>query len=380
MRPIRVGITHGDFNGVGYEVALKALADEQMPQICTPVFYGSSALVRKACAELDIDLPETEEIRDAADASEGVINILDLGAVRYDLTPGRPTPESGQAAVDALERAVADLKSGVIDVLVTAPICKENVQGDKFRFAGHTEFLNARAGEEYKAQMILFDDDLRVALVTTHLPLAKIPEMITRDRVLESLRTFNAVLRQDFGKGRPAIAVLGLNPHCGDGGLLGGEEESAIIPAIEEAGGEGILAFGPFAADGFFADRDRYSRFDGVLAMYHDQGLAPFKTIARKGGVNFTAGLPFVRTSPDHGTAFDIAWQGKADPQSLREAIYRGIDIFRCRESFRRASANPLRKSRPEKSGKPADKTEKSDRADKPEKNDNNPINNPEES
>lgn len=392
MRPIRVGITHGDFNGVGYEVALKALADEQMPQICTPIFYGSSALARKACADMAIELPETEEIRDAADASEGVINILDLGGARYNLTPGQPTPESGQAAVDALERAVADLKEGIIDVLVTAPICKENVQSDKFRFAGHTEFLNARAGEEYKAQMILFDDDLRVALVTTHLPLAKIPEMITKERVLESLRTFNEVLRQDFGKRRPAIAVLGLNPHCGDGGLLGTEEESAIIPAIEEAGSEGILAFGPFAADGFFADRDRYSRYDGVLAMYHDQGLAPFKTIARQGGVNFTAGLPFVRTSPDHGTAFDIAWQGKADPQSLREAIYQAIDIFRCRENFRRASANPLRKARPEKSGKPADKAdktekseksespEKSEKVNKPDKNNNNPENKPEES
>lgn len=358
-KPVKVGITHGDFNGVGYEVALKALADEQMPEICTPVFYGIPALAKKACTEMGIELPPVREAADASEAREGCVNVIDLGLGDIKPEPGSPTPASGKAAVAALERAVADLRDGKIDVLVTAPICKENVQGENFSFSGHTEYLNDRLGdgEGSRAQMILFDDTLRVALVTTHLPLAKIPEAITKERVLASIRDFNAVLRQDFGIRRPKIAVLGLNPHNGDGGLLGSEEETQIIPAIEEASGAGILAFGPFSADGFFADRDRYGKFDGVLAMYHDQGLAPFKTIARTGGVNFTAGLPYVRTSPDHGTAFDIAWQGKADPTSMREAIYNAIDLFRCRTTYLRCSRNPLRKAHHDRNADKSDKT-----------------------
>jgi 4-hydroxythreonine-4-phosphate dehydrogenase len=200
--------------------------------------------------------------------------------------------------------------------------------------------------------MILFHENLRVALVTTHLPLAKISEAITKERVLTSIRDFSQVLRQDFGIRRPKIAVLSLNPHCGDGGLLGDDEKEKIAPAIEEAGNDGIMAFGPFAADGFFADAKIYGKYDGVLAMYHDQGLAPFKSIAGGKGVNFTAGLPFVRTSPDHGTAFDIAWQGKADKTSLREAIYQAIDIYRNRTIYQQCSRNPLKKSHHDK---PAD-------------------------
>jgi 4-hydroxythreonine-4-phosphate dehydrogenase len=351
-RLVKVGITHGDYNGVGYEVVLKALAHEQMPEICTPIFYAHPGLVKKAVKDMEIELPTYKEINKASEASEGVINIVRLQPANPELKAGEATAEAGKSAVAALDRAVADLKAGAIDVLVTAPICKENVQSDTFSYTGHTEYLNASAGEQYRAQMILFHENLRVALVTTHLPLAKISEAITRERVLTSIRDFSQVLRQDFGIRRPKIAVLSLNPHCGDGGLLGDDEKEKIAPAIEEAGNDGIMAFGPFAADGFFADAKIYGKYDGVLAMYHDQGLAPFKSIAGGKGVNFTAGLPFVRTSPDHGTAFDIAWQGKADKTSLREAIYQAIDIYRNRTIYQQCSRNPLKKSHHDK---PAD-------------------------
>lgn len=356
-RPVTVGITHGDFNGVGYEVIVKALNNEQITDICTPVVYAIPEMFKEAAKLYAPEMPKIRVIGDARDAEQGVVNVVDLKLEKCARRPGTPTPESGKAAVAALERAVADIRNGGISVMVTAPICKENVQGENFQFSGHTEFLNARAGEQYRAQMILFEDNLRVALVTTHLPLSEISDAVTQQKVADSIKRFNDALRRDFGIERPKIAVLSLNPHCGDGGLLGNEEGTVIIPAIEENIQKGVMAFGPFAADGFFADKDRYGKFDGVLAMYHDQGLAPFKTISRAGGVNFTAGLPFVRTSPDHGTAFDIAWQGKANPQSMREAIYQAIDIFRCRMNYIRASRNPLHKLRTEKLNEKNDKT-----------------------
>ena len=350
---IRVGITHGDFNGVGYEVMLKALADEQIPELFTPVLFADMRLIDRAVKEFALELPKIQTVRSAADAKEGQINVVDLRLPDIKVKPGEPDKVSGAAAVSALEEAVKAIKEGTIDVMVTAPISKEAVQAEGFHFPGHTEYLADRAGEEYKPLMVLFDDDLRVALVTTHLPLAKVPEAVTRERVADMIRRFEKVLRQDFGIERPKVAVLSLNPHCGDGGVLGSEEKDEIIPAIEETSKEGILSFGPFSSDAFFASDRGYRDFDGVLAMYHDQGLAPFKTIARTGGVNFTAALPFVRTSPDHGTACDIAWKGEADPASMREAIYRAIDIFRTRQRHLQASRNPLRKAqRPEKGDK----------------------------
>lgn len=355
---IRVGITHGDYNGVGYEVILKALADETVTELFTPVLYGIPGLVENTATLLGLELPETRVIKEAGEAEDGVLNIVDLGL--RDITPdyGHPTPASGRAAVIALERAVKDIQAGDIDTLVTAPINKEAVQSDKFHFAGHTEFLGERSGS--KPRMILFSDTLRVALLTTHKAVGEIAASVTKDAVTEAIREFDASLRRDYGIQRPKIAVLALNPHCGDGGLIGKEEISEIAPALEEVA-ETHLAFGPFAADGFFASM-AWKKYDGVLAMYHDQGLAPFKALAGSEGVNFTAGLPFVRTSPDHGTACDIAGKGLADPTSMRQAIYASIDIFRNRQRHDEARSNPLPKlpERPDKGerkqpGKPSE-------------------------
>ena len=357
---IRVGITHGDYNGIGYEVIIKALADEKIPELFTPVVFCAPRLFEKARKDMQIEgLPAVETIKNAGDARDGRINLLDLRISETPLTPGLPSKESGEAAVLALEKGVEALRAGDIDVLVTAPICKTAVQSDTFHFPGHTEYLEDRlAGDsdetEYKAQMILFDDYLRVALVTTHLPISEVAQAVTREKVADSVIRLDRVLRSDFGIERPKIAVLSLNPHCGDNGLLGDDEQTKIIPAIDECAEKGVLAFGPYSADGYFATKG-YRNFDGVVAMYHDQGLAPFKALAEERGVNFTAGLPFVRTSPDHGTAYDKAWKGEADPTSMREAIYKAIDIYRNRERYRRASANPLRKAKVEKGGQ--DKT-----------------------
>lgn len=359
---IRVGITQGDFNGIGPEIIVRTLADESITELFTPVVFADCQIIAEAARTAGVNLPRLNRIQSASEARDGKINIVDLKLDNVSPTPGKPTPESGAASVAALEKAVRAITENDVDVLVTAPISKEAVQSDRFRFPGHTEYLESCAGGECKAQMILFDDSLRVALVTTHLPLAEVPAAISAEKVGEAVKAFAHTLRQDFGIERPKIAVLSLNPHCGDGGLLGHEEQDSIIPAIEACMEAGTLAFGPYAADGFFGTA-AYAGFDGVLAMYHDQGLAPFKALARQNGVNFTAGLPFVRTSPDHGTACDIAWTGKADPTSMREAIYKAIDIFRCRKTFKEASANPLIHQTPERN-----KAERHDRRPAPEK------------
>lgn len=342
-RPIKVGITHGDINGVGYEVILKALADEAMTELCTPVVFGFHSIAEKCRKELGLEELRLYKAPSAAAAQTGRVSVVEVGAEVPELNPGFPTPESGAAAVAALEAAVQALKAGDIDVLVTAPICKEAVQSDTFHFPGHTEYLEAAIGDGAKARMILFDDFVRVALVSTHLPVAKVAEAVTKESVEAAILSLEKSLRQDFGIVRPRVAVLSLNPHAGDGGLLGSEETEIISPVVEAMREKGIMAFGPFAADGFFGLGD-YRKFDGVVAMYHDQGLAPFKTLAGENGVNFTAGLPYVRTSPDHGTAFGIAWKGEADPTSMRQAIYHAIDIFRRRAVYEEASANPLKK------------------------------------
>ncbi|MBD5309528.1 MAG: 4-hydroxythreonine-4-phosphate dehydrogenase PdxA [Bacteroides sp.] len=361
-RIVRVGITHGDMNGIGYEVILKAIGAEGMTEICTPVVFGFHSVAEKCRKQLGMDELRLFRVPSAEAAQDGRVNVVDVASNVPELTPGVITPEAGEAAVAALEAAVEALKEGNIDVLVTAPICKENVQSDAFHFPGHTEYLEEKIGEGAKARMILFDDLLRVALVTTHLPIAKVAESITAESVGEAIDSLDQSLKRDFGIVRPRIAVLSLNPHAGDGGLLGTEEKEIIEPVIMGAREKGVLAFGPFPTDGFFAQGD-YRKFDGIVAMYHDQGLAPFKTIAGEHGVNFTAGLPFIRTSPDHGTAFGIAWKGEADPTSMREAIYKAIDLYRRRSIFDEASANPLRKF---VSDKP-DKGERHDRAPKKE-------------
>lgn len=251
---------------------------------------------------------------------------------------------SANIAFKALEAAVTDMKRGVVDVLLTAPINKHNIQNEDFHFPGHTEYLEkCFGGLDKKALMILMKDDLRVALVTGHIPLSQVASSINVGDIVNKLRIFNQSLKQDFGIVKPRIAVLSLNPHAGDAGLLGTEEETIIIPAMQEAEKKGVMSFGPYAADGFFGSQ-MYDKFDGVLAMYHDQGLAPFKTLAMDDGVNYTAGLPIVRTSPAHGTAYDIAGQNVASEESFRQALYAALDIFRNRLRYQEATANPLRK------------------------------------
>ncbi len=349
-KKIRVGITHGDINGIGYEVIMKALADPMMTDLCTPVVYGSSkamAYHRKALELANVNFTLVPRAEDASDGVNNLVEVLD-GEVKIEL--GTASEASGKAALASLKRAADDLRNGIIDVLVTAPINKDAIQSDDFHFPGHTEYLESRIGEGNKALMILFDDHLRVALVTTHLPIAEVPKAITKEAIVEKLDIFNDSLKKDFDIIKPRIAVLSLNPHAGENGMLGTEEKEIITPAIEEAYSKKILAFGPYAADGFFGS-EQYKHFDGVLAMYHDQGLAPFKTIAMEDGVNFTAGLPYVRTSPDHGTGYDIAGKNLANETSLRSAIFKAIDIFRSRTRYYEMYAHPLRRQYYDKSG-----------------------------
>lgn len=340
---IKVGITHGDINGIGYEVILKALEDPRMTELCTPVIYGSAKIA--AYYRKGADLPQVNmtTVASAVEARDGEVSIVNVVPEDTKIEPGVVSKVAGEAAFIALERAVADMRKGEIDVVVTAPINKDSIQSDTFRFPGHTEYLEASIGDGDKSLMILCSDTLRVALVTTHMPISKIAGAITREAILEKLAIFDKSLRRDFAIRAPRIAVLALNPHAGENGLLGAEEKDIIAPAVEEARKSGMLAFGPYAADGFFGS-EAYTKFDGILAMYHDQGLAQFKTIAMESGVNFTAGLPFVRTSPDHGTGFDIAGKGEASEVSMRQAIYMAIDVYRNRKDYDRAYRNPLRK------------------------------------
>ena len=342
---IKVGITHGDTNGIGYEVILKTLEDNRLSDLCTIVVYGSAkaaSFYRKA-----MELPQVQlnRVDSAADARDGVFNIINVVGEDLKIEPGIASEAAGGAAFAALEAAVADLRAGDIDVLVTAPIDKHSIQSPTFTFPGHTEYLQSSLADDTmpdaKALMILCTDYLRVALATAHMPIAEVPGALSKELIVDKLKDFDRSLRRDFGVQNPRIAVLSLNPHAGERGLLGKEEQEIIIPAIAEAQTHKILAFGPYASDGFFGS-ESYRAFDGVLAMYHDQGLAPFKTIAMDAGVNFTAGLPFVRTSPDHGTGYDIAGKGQASAESMRSAIYMVLDIYRNRGRHDEAYRRPL--------------------------------------
>ena len=341
-RKIRVAITHGDTNGVGYEVILKVFADPTMLELCTPIVYGSPKIAAYHRKALDLET-NFSIINTADEARDGRVNLLTCfdDDVKVDL--GRPSPEAGQAALKALDHAMTDFRSGLYDVLVTAPINKATIQSPDFHFPGHTEYIETSMGEGQKALMILMNEDLRVALVTTHLPIKDVAKAITKEAIVEKATIFQQSLKRDFRISNPRIAVLALNPHAGDDGVLGTEEQTVIKPAIDELAEKGIQAFGPYPADGFFG-ASTYDYFDGVLAMYHDQGLAPFKTIALDSGVNYTAGLPIIRTSPDHGTAYDIAGQGKADENSMRQAIWTAIDVYRNRLEYDEPLANPLPK------------------------------------
>lgn len=346
-RKIRVGITHGDINGIGYEVILKAFSDPTMLELCTPVVYGSPKVAAYHRKAMDIQT-NFSIINAASEIQDGRLNIMNCidDELKVELT--KPTPEAGQAALAALERAMGDYQEGLFDVLVTAPINKHTIQSDTFHFPGHTEYIEQRVGEGQKALMILLKNDFRVALVTGHLPVSEIAHELSKELIQEKMAIFHRSLKYDFGIDSPRIAVFSLNPHAGDNGLLGKEEQNIIIPAIKEMTAKGIQCFGPYPADGFMGSGN-YTHFDGILAMYHDQGLAPFKALAMEDGVNYTAGLPVVRTSPAHGTAYDIAGKGLASEDSFRQAIYVAIDVFRNRQREKAARVNPLRKQYYEK-------------------------------
>lgn len=339
---LRVGITHGDTNGVGYEIILKAFAEQTMFEVCTPVVFGSAKIGSYHRKALGIET-QFHFVNSAKDAVDGRLNLVNCFDNDVNVEFGRTSQEAGRAAYWALEAATEALKNGEIDVLVTAPICKNAIQSPDFNFAGHTEYLANRIGEGNEPLMVLANDVMRVALVTTHLPISEVAAAITKENVAKKIRQLNKSLQHDFLISAPRIAVLGLNPHNGDDGVMGHEEKEAIAPAVQEAVEQGIQCFGPYPADGFFG-AGMFSHFDAVLAMYHDQGLAPFKALSMDNGVNITAGLPYVRTSPDHGTAFDIAGCNKASEASFRQAIYTAIDIHRNRKADDEARKNPLPK------------------------------------
>ncbi len=337
---IIVGISNGDINGIGYEVIMKSLADQHLIETCIPVVYGSpkvAAYHRKALNIENFSFNNIRDVDEASDRRPNLINCLD-DEVRVEL--GKSTQQGGEAALKSLEAAVADLRDGKIDVLVTAPIDKHNIQSDMFRFPGHTDYLKSVFGCN-DVLMLMISENMRIGTVTDHIPLADVPAAITVDSIMSKLRILNRSLIEDFSIRKPRIAVLGLNPHAGDRCLLGREEETIIAPAISKAFDEGIMTFGPFPADGFFGS-DEFTKFDAILAMYHDQGLIPFKALAFESGVNYTAGLPVVRTSPAHGTAFQIAGMGKASDLSFRHAVYRACDIYRSRQLYKEISADPL--------------------------------------
>lgn len=337
---LKVGITCGDINGIGLEVILKSLMDSRVHEHCTPIIYASTSTIKSYMRQVNLEGFHFQSITQAEKADPTKVNVLNVWNDDPELRLGQSTADGGKYAFLSLQAAVEDLASTKVDVLVTAPINKNNIQSKEFDFPGHTEYLAAYANEDHPL-MILVQDKFRVALVTGHLPLEEVASAISSTLIVEKLMVFSKSLTQDFGIHRPKIAVLGLNPHNGDGGLLGNEEQTVISPAIGQAREQDILAFGPFAADGFFGSTKR-NQFDGVLAMYHDQGLAPFKALAFDEGVNFTAGLPIVRTSPDHGVAYDIAGQNKASESSFRQAILLACDIATERKHHRDISANPL--------------------------------------
>lgn len=325
----RIGITVGDLNGVGPEVVIKALADNRLLNMVTPVLYGSSRVVSFYKKLLNIEELNYAQVKAKGQFAHKAVNVVNCWEDNFEITPGKPSKESGKAAFTALKWACDELKEGLLDALVTSPIDKSTIHSSEFPFKGHTEFLTQYFGAG-ESLMFMVSDAIKVGLVTEHVSLAEVSKLITKERLLAKLSVMEASLKKDFGINKPRIAVLGLNPHAGDGGLIGQEDDQVIKPVVNDLRNKGKLVFGPFPSDGFFG-MAQYTRYDGVMAMYHDQGLIPFKSIAFENGINFTAGLSVVRTSPDHGTAYAIAGKNQANEGSIREAIYRAGDIFRHR-------------------------------------------------
>lgn len=336
----KIGISHGDVNSISYEVIIKSLLDKRILDICSPIIYGSPKVAsyhKKALEIEDLNLNSISSAEESGNRRINIINCIDE-EIRVEL--GKSTRQAGESSYLALKTAVEDLREKKIDALVTGPINKHNIQSENFNHSGHTEYLK----EVFKVReviMLMVSDILKVGVVAGHIPMSELSSFITKEKIIDKLVTLNHSLQKDFGIRKPKIAVLGLNPHAGDEGLLGKEEKEVIVPAIEKAKTGNILAFGPYPADGFFGS-GKYTKFDAVLAMYHDQGLIPFKTISGETGVNYTAGLPIIRTSPAHGTAYEIAGKNEASEESFRNAIYLACDIKKNREIHKEIHANPL--------------------------------------
>ncbi|AIZ64128.1 4-hydroxythreonine-4-phosphate dehydrogenase [Hymenobacter sp. DG25B] len=326
----RIGISVGDLAGIGPEIIYKTFLDSRLLKYCTPVVYGTATVLFD---EFPVDEQAGHltfrQVRSAADIDPGKLNAVTCWEDDFALTPGQPSAASGAAARQSLLAAARDLKAGLLDALVTAPISKENTQADDFRYPGHTEFLTSFFGAP-ESLMLLASEELRVATVTGHIALKDVPGKITKELLATKLRILLNSLKQDFGIQKPRVAVLGLNPHAGENGLLGTEEQEIVEPVIQDFLNDGHLVFGPFPADGYFGT-GQFRQFDATLSLYHDQGLIPFKTLAFERGVNFTAGLPVIRTSPDHGTAYGLAGTFRADPTSFREALYMACNLVRER-------------------------------------------------
>lgn len=344
MEKPKIGITIGDLNGVGLETIIKVFSDTRMLEMCTPIIFGSNKVLnfyRKTLPDFPLAFASIKHL-DQVNPKQ--VNVFNCWEEDVQINPGQLTDIAGKYAVRSLEVATLSLKDGGIDALVTAPIHKKNTQSADFNYTGHTPFLKATF-EAKDVVMMLYSGAFKVALITEHLPISSVSEHITQDLITSRILMIKDSLKKDFGIDAPKIAVLGLNPHAGDGGLIGKEEETIIKPAIDALQQRGLTVFGPYSADGFFA-HGMQSKFDVVVAMYHDQGLIPFKSLAAGDGVNYTVGLPVVRTSPDHGTAFDIAGQGIAEPDSLREAVFEAINILRFRAQYAENTANPLKRNR----------------------------------
>ena len=340
-KKLRIGITHGDINGIGCELILKTLSDARILELFTPVLYSSPKVIAYYRKALGLSNLNTQTVRSAMEANDERVNVVNCLNDEVRVEIGKATAQSGEAALASLQSAVSEMKNEMIDALVTAPINKFNIQSEQFRFSGHTEYLKSEFGNN-EALMLMIGGTLRMGVLTGHVPLADVSALITQEKLTSTLRLMNRTMLEDFNINRPRIAVLSLNPHAGDNGLLGDEEQNIIIPAIEKVNSEGVLAFGPYPSDGFFGT-DNFRKFDVVLAMYHDQGMTAFKTLCFETGVNYTAGLPIVRTSPAHGTAYDLVGTNTASPESFRQALYMACDISANRKQYHSLKANAMK-------------------------------------
>jgi|TARA_B100001142_G_scaffold330074_1_gene396029 4-hydroxythreonine-4-phosphate dehydrogenase len=339
MKKIKVGISVGDLNGIGMEIIIKTFFNNRMMDFCTPVIFGGIKTASYHRKSLDIKDFSFNIIKKIKDINTKRANLLECWQDEVEIKLGEPTIISGKYALKSLTKATDAIKNKLVDILVTAPINKSNIKVNEPSFIGHTEFL----GDKFNGDpiMIMISDAMRIAFVTGHVPLSDVPNIITKGKLVNKIKQLSSVLIQDFGISKPKIAIIGLNPHAGEDGMLGKEEKEIIIPSIKEAQEGNILAFGPYPADSFFT-KENLKNFDGILSMYHDQGLTPFKTLSFKEGVNYTAGLSIVRTSPVHGTAYDIAGKNCADESSFRNAIYLACEIYKKREEYKRLTSNPL--------------------------------------